>query len=457
MLDFLNTLSAWIWNPLFFILTGVGLYLTIRLKGVQFKYLIFSLKQAFSPHEEAAEGDISHFQALMTALAATIGIGNIAGVATAIAIGGFGSIFWLWLTALIGMALKYSEAALAIKYRIRDAKGEMAGGPMYYIERGLGWKWLAILFSFFGIGASLFLGNTIQSNSIAAAMSGTFQIDPWFVGIGLSVLTGIVLIKGIKSIGNVTALLVPFMALLYILGCLVVIAVNYASIPEVVWTIFRTAFTGQAAIGGFAGSSLMMAMQMGVTRGVFSNESGLGSAPIAAAAAKSDLPGHQALISMSGAFLSTVVCTFTALAIGTAGVLGQIGSDGEPLNGTLMTIAAFDSVIPFGNLIVVIGTFLFGYSTILGWAYYGEKCCEYLFGIKSVFYYRLFFSAVVLLGVALPLNVAWVLGDIANAFMALPNLVALALLSSVVVIQKNAFFAKYKKASDLPAPSLDNV
>lgn len=445
MLDLLNTISAWIWNPLFFILTGVGLYLTFRLKGVQFKYLIYSLKQAFSPHEEAGEGDISHFQALMTALAATIGIGNIAGVATAIAIGGLGSIFWLWVTALVGMALKFSEAALAVRYRIRDANGEMAGGPMYYIERGLGWKWLALLFSLFGIGASLFLGNTIQSNSIASAVSGTFHIAPWVVGICLSLLTGIVLIKGIKSIGNVTAYLVPFMALLYIMGCLAVIAFHYTAIPEVIWTIFRTAFTGQAAIGGFAGSTVMMAMQMGVTRGVFSNESGLGSAPIAAAAAKTKLPGHQALISMSGAFLSTVVCTFTALAIGSAGVLGQIGPDGEPLNGTLMTIAAFESVIPFGSIIVVIGSFLFGYSTILGWAYYGEKCCEYLFGIKSIYYYRVFFSAIVFLGVGLPINIAWVLGDIANAFMALPNLVALALLSSVAVAEKEEFFATFKK------------
>ncbi len=441
MLTFLNSLSAWIWNPLFFVLTGIGLFLTFRLKGVQFKYLIFSLKQAFSSHDEKGEGDISHFQALMTALAATIGIGNIAGVATAITIGGIGSIFWLWVTALIGMALKYGEAALALKYRVRDKKNEMAGGPMYYIERGLGWKWLAVLFSLFGILASLFIGNVIQSNSIAAAVNGTFQTNPWFVGLGLSLLTGIVLIKGIKSIGNVTAYLVPFMALLYITGCLIVIGFNFASVPDVIWSIFRTAFTGQAAVGGFTGSTLMLAMQMGVTRGVFSNESGLGSAPIAAAAAKSDLPGHQALISMSGAFLSTVVCSFTALAIGTSGVLGQTGPDGELLNGTLMTIAAFDSVIPFGSVIVVIGSFLFGYSTILGWAYYGEKCCEYIFGAKGIFLYRFFFSVIVLFGVAIPLNIAWVLADIANACMALPNLVALFMLSGVVVAEKNAYFA----------------
>jgi len=444
MLDTLNTLSTWLWNPLFVILIGAGLYLTIRLRGVQFKYLLFSLKQAFTSQDDGGEGDISHFQALMTALAATIGIGNIAGIATAIAIGGIGSIFWLWVTALFGMALTYSEAALAMKYRVRDKRNEMAGGPMYYIQRGLGWKWLAVVFAFFGIIASLFIGNIIQSNSIAAAASGTFQTSPWIVGLFLSLLTGVVLIKGIKSIGKVTAYLVPIMALLYILGCLVIIAVNYQFIPETFMMIFRSAFTGQAAVGGFTGSSLMIAMQMGVTRGVFSTESGLGSAPIAAAAAKSALPGHQALVSMSGAFLSTVVCTFTALAIGVSNVLGQVGADGEQLSGTLMTIAAFDTVIPFGSVIVTVGSFLFGYSTIIGWAYYGEKCCEYLFGVKAILFYRIFFTLIILIGVGIPLNIAWVLADIANGLMALPNLIALTLLSGVIVAQKNEFFAKYK-------------
>jgi len=445
MLEILNTIAIWIWNPLFIILVGTGLYLTFRLKGVQFKYLFFSLKQAFGRHKEGGEGDISHFQALMTALAATIGIGNIVGVATAIALGGLGSLFWLWVTALIGMALKYSEAALALRYRVRDDKNEMAGGPMYYIAQGLGWKWLAMFFALFGAAATLFTGNIIQANSIALAVSSSTHISPWIVGIILAALTGTALLKGIQSIGRITSYLVPFMAAIYIVGCLIIIISNYIQIPGLINLIFSSAFTGQAAVGGFAGSTIMIAMQMGVTRGVLSNESGLGSAPIAAAAAKSDLPGRQALISMSGAFLSTVVCTFTALAIGLTGVLGSIGADGQQLNGALMTMAAFDTVLPFGGIIVMLATVLFGYSTIIGWAYYGEKCCEYMLGTKSIIFYRIIFTGFVLIGVAIPLNVAWVLADIANAFMALPNLIAITMLSGVVVAQKNEFFAKIKK------------
>ncbi len=442
IIHFLDQIDRFIWQPLFVLLMGVGLYLTIRLRGIQFRKLGYSLKLAFTHNDEGSEGDISHFQALMTALAATIGIGNIAGVATAVAIGGLGSLFWLWLTAMIGMATKYSEGILAIKYRLLDKRGEMAGGPMYYIERGLKMRTLALLFAFFGVIATLFTGNIVQSQSIASALSSSMHLDPWITGLVLSLCTGLVLIGGIQSIGKVTSYLVPIMALFYIAGALVILVLRYSVIPEALGLIFTSAFTGQAATGGFVGSTMMIAMQMGVARGVFSNESGLGTAPIAAAAAKTDMPGRQALISMTGAFLSTVVCTFTGLAIAVTGVLGQRTETGQLLNGVPLTMAAFDAVLPFGSLIVVVGSILFGYSTIVGWAYYGEKCWSYIFGERTMVIYRVIFTFLTLLGVAIPLEMVWTLADIANAFMALPNLIGIVALASVVTVQTQSFMAK---------------
>jgi alanine or glycine:cation symporter, AGCS family len=442
----LNKIDLWIWQPLFVVLVGTGLYLTYKLRGLQFRRLIYSLKLAFTRHDDDAEGDITHFQALMTALAATIGIGNIAGVATAMASGGVGALFWLWITALIGMATKYGEAILAIRYRIQDDRGEMAGGPMYYIERGLGWKWLAIAFAFFGGITAFFTGNLVQSNSIASAIHSSFHVNVWITGVILAICTGLVLLGGIKSIGGVTSYLVPFMALFYIIGSIVVLILRYDAIPEALSLIFKTAFTGQAAMGGFAGSTIMMAIQLGVARGVFSNESGLGSAPIAAAAAKTDLPGRQALISMTGAFLSTIVCTFTGLALAVTDVIGAIGPDGKALTGAPLTISAFNSAVPYlGGWIVVVGSILFGYSTILGWAYYGEKCCEYLFGTKAILFYRVIFTIIVVLGVAIPIDMVWTLADITNAFMALPNLIGLVALAGVITHQTNIFFEKVRK------------
>jgi len=438
----LNKIDGWVWQPLFVILVGTGLYLTFRLRALQFRSLGYALKLAFTRHDDDAAGDISHFQALMTALAATIGIGNIAGVATAVAMGGMGALFWLWVTSLIGMATKYGEALLAIEYRIVDDRGEMAGGPMYYIERGLNWKWMSIMFAVFGVIAALSTGNMVQSHSIASAIHSSFSFSEWGTGLMLALATGAVLVGGIKSIGRVTSFLVPIMALFYLLGTFAVLILCYNLIPQAIATIFKSAFTGQAAIGGFAGSTIMMAVQMGVSRGIFSNESGLGSAPIAAAAAKTDLPGRQALVSMTGAFLSTIVCTFTGLALAVTGVLGQMGPDGKVLNGAPMTIAAFNSVMPYGGIIVVLGSILFGFSTIIGWAYYGEKCCEYLFGTRSILWYRLIFSVIVFFGVTIPLEVVWGLADIANAFMALPNLIALVALANVIVAGTKTFFDK---------------
>ena len=367
--EYILTLTAkWLWQPLFVILVVAGLYLTVRLKGIQFTQLGYSLKLAFTRRDDDAQGDISHFQALMTALAATIGIGNIAGVATAIAIGGLGSLFWLWVTALIGMAIKYAEALLAVKYRVKDSRGEMSGGPMYYIEKGLGLKWLALFFAFFGTIATMFTGNIVQSQSIASALFSFFDLSHWITGLVLALSTGLVLIGGIKSIGRLTSYLVPIMALFYIVGALIILALRFEHIPSALYMIVSSAFTGQAALGGFLGSSMIMAIQMGVSRGVFSNESGLGSAPIAAAAAKTDMQGRQALIAMTGSFLSTIVCTFTGLAIAVTGVLGKIGPGSKALTGAPLTMAAFESVLPYGSVIVVIGSLFFGYSTIIGWA-----------------------------------------------------------------------------------------
>ena len=440
LINLFQKIDNWVWQPLFVILISIGLYLTFKLRGLQFRYLFYSLKMAFKKHDHTAAGDISQFQALTTALAATIGIGNIAGIATAIAMGGLGSLFWLWVTALIGMSTKYCEATLAVKYRSIGQNGEMSGGPMHYIRHGLGWKWMAGAFALFGAIATLTTGNLVQSNSIASAISGYFHVSSWVTGAALAIATAAVLIGGIKSIGRVTSYLVPIMALFYILASIVVLIIFHYFIPQALSTIWHSAFSGQAAAGGFAGSTIMMAVQMGVSRGVFSNESGLGSAPIAAAAAKTDYPTRQALISMSGAFLSTVVCTFTGLAIAVANVLGELGPDGKILNGAYMTVMAFEKAFPMGGALVIVGCIFFGLSTIIGWSYYGEKCTAYLFGERSVFYYRLIFVCCVFFGVLIPIEIIWPIADIANALMALPNLIGILALSSVVVQETNFFF-----------------
>ncbi|MCP5469234.1 MAG: sodium:alanine symporter family protein [Chlamydiales bacterium] len=441
-----------LWQPLFVILLGVGAFLTVRLRFLQFRKLPYALKLAFSRHDHTAVGDISHFQALMTALAATIGIGNIAGIATAVTMGGLGSLFWLWVTTMIGMSTKYVEALLAVKYRVQDEKGNMAGGPMFYIRRGLNWKWLAGFFALFGAIATITTGNIVQSNSISEVVTTYFHVDPWVTGIILAAVTGAVLIGGIRSIGGVTSLLVPFMALFYVLGSMGILAFNIGVVPEALMSILRSAFTGQAAMGGFVGSTVMMAVQMGVARGVFSNESGLGSAPIAAAAAKTDYPGRQALVSMTGAFISTIVCTFTGLAIAVTKVLGYIGDNGKILTGSRLTALAFDHGIPFGGYIVVLCCIFFGYSTIVGWAYYGEKCSEYLLGRRSTPWYRFIFTICVFLGVLIPIDIVWPLADIANAFMALPNLIALVALSSVAVKESDHFFLQVGREKGLKLP-----
>lgn len=447
MESLLQKIENWVWGaPLLILLLIVGLYLTFVLRGVQFRYLFYSMKLAFTRQDDGAQGDISHFQALMTALAATIGIGSIAGVATAVFAGGLGAIFWMWISALLGMATKFGEAILAVKYRIKDEKGEMCGGPMYYLERGLQLKWLAIFFAIFGALAAIGTGNMVQANSVSLALGELLRVDPWVTGIILASVTGVTLFGGIKSIGKVSSVLVPVMAVFYIFGGLVILLLRWEEIPAALSVIIKSAFTGQAAFGGFLGSTMMMGIQYGISRGVFSSEAGLGSAPIAAAAAKTDVPGRQALVSMSGVFITSfIVCTITGLAIAVTNVLGQSGADGVPYNGSVLALKAFDSILPGGGVIVTISVILFAYSTIIGWAYYGEKCMEYLCGVKIVPWYRLLFTLALIPGSVLGLQVVWCFANIMNGLMAFPNLIGLFGLSAVIKAETNSFVTLLKK------------
>jgi alanine or glycine:cation symporter, AGCS family len=443
----LNKIEGWVWGfPLLILLIITGIYLTFITRAVQIRYLFYSLKLAFSRHDDSAQGDISHFQALMTALAATIGIGSVTGVATAVATGGMGALFWIWVSALIGMATKYAEAILAIKYRTVDEKNEMCGGPMYYLERGMKSKFLAVFFALVGAITAIGTGNMVQANSVSTALSDFLNINPWITGIVLAFLTAVALFGGIKSIGKVASYLVPAMAVFYITGGLVILLMKASFIPSAFALIFRSAFTGQAAVGGFAGSTLMLAIQYGISRGVFSSEAGLGSAPIAAAAAKTDVPGRQALISMSGVFITSfIVVTITGLAIGVTGVLGATGPDGAPLEGSTLALTAFDAIFPNASIIVTISLILFAYSTILGWAYYGEKCVEYLFGLKAVTVYRIVYTLTLILGAVLSIKVVWSFANIMNGLMAFPNLVGLIGLATIVKVETKSFDRLIKK------------
>lgn len=443
-LSWLDVFYGWIWGPpLLILLLGIGIYLTVALKGLQFRYLGYALKIAFGKqNKQEGKGDISHFASLMTALAATIGIGNIAGVATAVTVGGFGALFWMWLTALIGMAIKYAEAILAVKYRTVDVRGEMCGGPMYFIEKGLGWKWLAVSFAIFGAIGAFGGGNMLQANSVADVMESMFSIDPLWTGIIIAIFTGLTLLGGIQAIGRVASFLVPFMAILYIGGALAILFVHAAYIPQAFVRIFEAAFTGQAAFGGFMGAGVLLAIQVGVSRGLMTSEAGLGTASIAAAAAKTDLPGRQALVSMTGCFLATIVmCSATGLVLAVTDVYGTLDVNGKLLNGASLTLAAFQSVFSWGGYVVTIGLVLFAFTTLIGWAYYGEKCVEYLFGARSVPFYRIIFTLIVIPGAILELEIVWKISDICNGLMAIPNLIGLCALSGVVISETKKFFA----------------
>ncbi|PCI78255.1 sodium:alanine symporter family protein [Candidatus Aerophobetes bacterium] len=441
MEKFIGVVNAWVWGPpLLIFLVIVGVYLTICTRGVQFRYFGYAHKLAFSRHDDNAKGDISHFEALMTCLAATIGIGSITGVATAISIGGMGAVFWMWVSALFGMATKYAEAILAIKYREVDSNGLMCGGPMYYLEKGLKSKFLGVTFAILASGAAFGIGNLVQANSVAIAMQDMCHVSPNVTGLVLMVLVGIALLGGIKSIGKISSYLVPAMASFYIITGLIVVFARIEFVPAAFKLIFTSAFKGQAAFGGFVGATIMSAIRLGFSRGIFSSEAGLGSSPIAAAAAKTDTPGRQALISMSSVFLTTgIVCTITALAIAVTGVLGVVDSAGNALIGPSLVLKAFDSVIPFGGILVTVALIPFAFSTILGWAYYGEKSMEYLLGVKAVIPYRILFIVMVFPGAALSLNVVWGFANVMNGLMAIPNLIGLFFLAGVVAKETRHF------------------
>ncbi len=438
----LETVSGFIWGPFFLIplLLGTGLYLTIRLGGLQFVRLGSALRLGlFTRNDPGADGDISQFQALTTALAATVGTGNIVGVATAIGIGGPGALFWMWITGLLGMASKYSEAFLGVRFRKTDDAGEKSGGPQYYLERGIRGpfgKILALSFAVFAVIACFGIGNMTQGNSIAQNLQASFDVPTWVTGIVLTAFALVVLVGGIKSIGRVTAGLVPIMIIFYVLGALYILIANVGAIPAAFAQIFSEAFTGTSAVGGFAGSAIIIAVQFGVARGIFSNESGMGSAAIAAAAAKTSHPVRQGLVSMTQTFIDTIiVVTCTGLVIISTGTWKEIDPEtGEQLSPALMTGAAFSHGLPgdWGHIIVTLGLVMFAGSTILGWSYYGERNVERLIGRRAVMPFRIIFSLVVFIGCTVQLGVVWAFSDAMNGLMALPNLIGLLLLSGLV-------------------------
>lgn len=448
--NLVSVVNGWVWGPYMLVfLVGTGVYLTLRLVFLQVRMLPFALKQAFGkhPNNAGAEGDVSHFGALMTALSATIGTGNIVGVATAVVLGGAGAVFWMWFSAFFGMATKYAEAVLAVKYRVVNSKGEMSGGPMYYIERGCNLKWLAIAFAVFGTIASFGIGSSVQANSVAGSLQASFGVEPWITGVVLTVFTGFVVLGGIQGITKASSVIVPVMAVVYVLGGLLVILSNFEAAGAAIAKIFHDAFTWEAGFGGALGTMI----RYGVARGVFSNEAGLGSGPIAAAAAKTDHPGRQALVSMTGTFLDTmVVCSITGIVLVMGLTLNPTDLVAAGVKGAALTTQTFEFLLPgFGGYIVTFGLVFFAYSTILGWCYFGEKCSAYVFGEGFVHTYRIAYVATVMLGTIVSLDLVWNLADTFNGLMAIPNLIGLVLLAGVVVKETKDFVAK-RKSGELP-------
>lgn len=438
--NIVNTINGFVWGPVMLVLIlGTGLYLTIGLRGLSIRKIGYGFRQLFIGRRGSGEGDISPFNALMTSLSATVGTGNIVGVATAVGIGGPGALFWMWCTALVGMATKYSEAVLAVHYRETDEHGRKVGGPMYYIRNGLGprWTWLALCFALFGTLAGFGIGNTVQANSVADALRTSFNVPEWLSGILMAVLVGLVLLGGIRRIASVAGKLVPFMALLYLVVTLIILAINVGAIPEALVLVVKSAFSPVAAGGGFVGATIMLALRMGVARGIFSNEAGLGSAPIAHAAAETDNPVRQGTIAMLGTFIDTlVICTLTGLVLITTGAWNS----GE--QGAALTNLAFNSALPYGDHVVSLCLALFAFTTILGWSYYGERCAEYLFGVKVIVPFRVLWVAAVYLGATLKLGLVWSIADTLNGMMAIPNLVGLLLLSPVIFSLTREYFSE---------------
>jgi AGCS family alanine or glycine:cation symporter len=430
MVDFINTLNGWVWGPVTLVLIlGTGLYLSLGLRFLTVRKIPRAFALLFQGTKGGGSGEIPPFGALMTALSATIGTGNLAGVATALALGGPGALFWMWMAALVGMATKYAEAVLAVHYREHDGEGRYKGGPMYYIKNGLKphWHWLGVLFALFGSLAGFGIANTVQSNSVSQVLQTSFDIPPMTTGLVLMVLVAAVILGGIKRISHVTTWMVPFMALTYVGAGVTVLLLNYELVPGAVALIVDSAFNGAAASGGFAGASIWLALRMGVARGIFSNEAGLGSAPIAHAAAQTDSPVRQGMIAMLGTFIDTiVVCSITGITIVMMGVIDS----GE--TGANLTRMAFAQGLPGGEWVVTIGLCLFAFTTMIGWSYYGERCVAFLFGERGVLPFRLLWVLAIPVGAVSELDVVWILADVLNACMAFPNLAALILLAPVV-------------------------
>lgn len=437
MLEILRTVSGYVWGPVTLaLIMGTGLLLMVRLRGLPLLKLGYGFRQLWAGKKASGNGEISPFAALMTSLSATVGTGNIVGVATAVGLGGPGALFWMWCSALVGMATKYAEAVLAVHYREQDEAGHYVGGPMYYIRNGLGkrWAWLGAVFAFFGAVAGFGIGSSVQSNSIASSLA-SFGVDEKLTALVLMVVVGAVLVGGVRRIADVATRLVPLMATLYLAAGLLVLLLHFDSIPAAIILIVHSAFEPVAVGGGMAGAGILMAIQFGVARGVFSNEAGLGSAPIAHAAAQTDSAPRQGSIAMLGTFIDTlVICSITGLAIVVSGAWS-----GEA-KGVAMSQAAFASVLPYGHVIISMALCVFAFTTILGWSYYGERCAQYLVGPKVVMPFRILWTLVVGIGAVSQLDAVWLMADILNGLMAIPNLIALLLLSGVVVKISRDYF-----------------
>jgi AGCS family alanine or glycine:cation symporter len=444
--NFFTNLSTFLWGwPMIILLLGTHIFLTIRLRFPQRK--LFTAIKLSIKKDKNATGDVSQFGALATALAATIGTGNIIGVATAVALGGPGAVLWCWLTGVFGISTKYAEGLLAIKYRVRTPKGKMLGGPMYALERGLGWKWMAVLFAVFTTIASFGIGNTVQANAIATLTQNTYSISPYITGAIVCALSAAVILGGVKSIAKVCEMLVPFMALFYAVGCIVILVINGPYLWPALKLICQSAFSPQAAGGGFAGTTVMMAARFGIARGLFSNESGLGSAPIVAAAAQTRNPVRQALVSSTGTFWDTVViCALTGLVI-VSSIIAY--PDIQYTDGAALTKAAFSKIPYIGTPLLSFGLLTFAFSTILGWSYYGERAMEYLTGHKWTFCYRILYIIAVFVGSIANLTLVWNIADCMNALMAIPNLLSLLFLSGIIVHETRKYLWRGRLDRDM--------
>jgi AGCS family alanine or glycine:cation symporter len=445
----ISSIDGWVWGPwLLVLLFGTHVFMTIRTGFIQRK-LGAGIKLSVTKDADGA-GDVSQFGALTTALASTIGTGNIVGVGTAIALGGPGAVLWMWLTGIFGISTKYAESLIAVKYRVKDEKGTMLGGAMYALERGLKMKWLGVLFAIFAAFAAFGIGDGVQSNAVAGLMKQDFNIPPWITGLILAVLVGLVLIGGLKWITKVCEIVVPFMAVIYTIGCVVLLVMNREFIGQAVVLIVSSAFTPQAFGGGFIGASVMKAAQYGIARGLFSNESGMGSAPIVASAAKTRNPVRQALVSSTGTFWDTVViCLLTGLVV-VSSVIAHADIEATT-NGGVLVRESF-AKIPGGQYILIFGLFFFAFSTILGWAYYGEQGAEYLWGVKSNVPYRIIYTIVCFLGTTIPLTMVWNIADILNGLMIIPNLIAILLLSPIIVAETKKYLNNLDAVDSTPIP-----